>query len=239
MSYQLVNYIIEDRFERLRPYLDGISTEDLMNGLVSIEDILEATKSVHRLLMIVFIKKYLIPLRRSDSTQSTKVFHEGHLNLRGKIATEELKESSWLSTVKDIPKLPEVITNPDAVVSMDLSHNYLSNKDLNAVPSLLETDLKSCLIIDLSNNRLNAGDDGLEALRRILKIEDIKVIICSNALVVEGKQFLSSLSNNELGKLIWIPRQWYTSLGWHNAIDEDKWDIVYQTHYSFYNTPKI
>jgi hypothetical protein len=241
MSIQLTDYIIEDRFEPLRPYLVGIMTEDLVNGLVSVEDVLDATEAKHRLLMTVFIKKYLIPLGRPDSSSSkstsetAQVLSNGHLDLKGRIASKDLQRTSWWSPVNAIPKLPEVAENPSAVISIDLSNNFLSNKDLEDVAAMLE-ELSSCRTVNLSNNRLKTGA-GTEILTRILAMHDgMKVILCGNALAsVDGEQFLSDLSDTELEKLIWIPRHWFGALGWHNAISSNKWDIVYRTHDSFYH----
>lgn len=67
MNSQLTDLIIEERFEPLRAYFKDVMAEDLTSGLVSVEDILDATKPEHRLLMTVFIKKYLLPIGRPNS----------------------------------------------------------------------------------------------------------------------------------------------------------------------------
>ena len=245
MNSQLTDFIIEERFEPLRAYFKDVMAEDLTSGLVSVEDILDATKPQHRLLMTVFIKKYLLPIGRpnslisSPSSMNSKTLVNGHLDLKGNVASNDLQRASWMSPVSSICELPEVAADPNVVMSMDLSNNFLSNKDLKDVLMVLE-QLKSCRIVNLSNNRLKADGD-VQILKQILALRnDMKVMICGNALASnEGKQFLSELSDEDLVKLIWIPRHWYNALGWHNAIAENKWDVVYRAHDSFYGKMEL
>lgn len=240
MGVKLTDLIIEERFEPLKAYFTDVTAEDLANGLVSVEDILDASRPEHRLLMTIFIKTYLLPIGRpnalivSASSTNVKALVNGHLDLKGKIASNDMQRASWLSPVSSICQLPEVAADPNVVLSMDLSNNYLSNQDLKDVLKVLE-QLKSCRTVNLSNNRLEA-DNNVHTLKHILALRnDIRVMICGNALAsIDGKQFLSELSDEELAKLIWIPRRWYNALGWHNAIAESKWDVVYRAHDSFY-----
>jgi hypothetical protein len=212
---RLVDFAL-GRFSPLSPFLSGLTTEDLLMGAISPQN-MEVPNTL-KPLMERFIKEIKIK--------------KNHLNLKEKVAPTDT-ETHWKTPLTSIIHLPSI--TPEFVTSIDLSQNSLNNNDLTHILNLLQNHFHKCRNLNLSLNNFTFTTESLKALRMILQLNGGSIIIniVSNEIVAFNSKFFYSFSN-ELTNLIWIPFKYYQGAGWKTLIDPVYWPQVYQTHCSYY-----
>ncbi len=244
----------EDKWMSLAPYINLIEDSDLKH--LEQAELIDFAKPKHKALMKLFILKYLEPYLSShdpfgydplgnstwarlpgDTTKpdASSFLSEKKLDLHDRIVPEDYKTVERAKhTISDIA----AEFAGKAIEHLDLSNNILKEEDMETIAKFC-LQIPNLLQVDLSNNCFCGEAQKVEsALKRILGIKSVRFVDISGTDMVCYRQriFFNQLCDDELKKLIWVPRNWSLNgnEGWKEVIDASHHETVISTHMIFY-----
>jgi hypothetical protein len=245
----------QKKFKNLKGYFGDMNVEDL-NELDDPEDLIRDVLPAHRLLMRVFIRKYLIPLReRPIDFASTEVTHIGNEDGEKVFAAGALVASDFASADQNrmtISRFHSRLVEGGAVKInfryIDMSRNNLLSTDMKHVSSLVQDlhqrqlNASSGLILDLSNNRIHGIDqcekEVIEAITSITACPSVEFVdLRANPFVsLDQKGFFASLTpaSPEAIKLIWVQELHLPTHGWRLLVSEEVVETVLTNHAKYF-----
>ena len=139
--------LARDRYTRLGTYIESINMQDILNGMISIDDLINVASPSDQLLMKLFVKEHLIPVLEENS-HSQLTEHVKSLGFDKPKNLLDLKITSS-SSVADIKwnsndKISEIAEDNAKIRKIDLSLNDLVNSGLKAKRVKLAPMCKAC-----------------------------------------------------------------------------------------------
>lgn len=167
------------------------------------------------------------------------------VDLRGKVvstkfsnvAPEKIPSHALVETLTNMaPKI-----NFRIYCAIDMSNCQLLDEDMIYIADTVHL-FDNCFEINLSGNRFHGLKDNTVDyhLFRILRQASIRhVIITHNPIAsIDRKDLFTKMSENDLRKLIWIPKQMLQGYGWKNVLPDynnSLFKLVEEAHLKYYN----
>jgi len=221
-----------------------ITLLDLQLNLTNL-DLISSVEQQDKLKMTLFVNKYLKSLPSMEETPDTMKSSKGvTITNLGKIIFSGLLVSSkfnwkyfpnYISTSRLEGYLSDHYSFVwETIKYLDLSHCSLFNEDLLYISQIVMR-MKSCKVVDLSNNKISKGE--LENFYTLLEMEHIDFVnVVSNPIAsIDCKEEFLSFKEIYFQKLIFIPQNWIPQGNWKVLVEnEAKQKIVAETHKKFY-----
>jgi len=234
----------------LEKYFSDLTLNDLRQ--LDPDELISSVEETDRPRMILFVKKYLEHKEKVNGeisndeitiTNGMTITKSGRLNISGILISAKY-DSSLFPTYRSTSELNEFFDDYpfvwEYVKYLDLTRATLFPEDLPYITSLVEK-MKSCEIVNLSFNRIHITDNMLQLLTNLLQIGHVRYVnIVGNALAsMDGKVLFNSLSQDDLKKIIFIPKSWISPGHWKDLIEgSEKQELVEKTHTEFYDYVK-
>ena len=250
-----LNDLLSNKFESLKKYFKGITTQDLANFTGN--DLVHYVLPEDKFLMILFVKtiisNYLLKIfLYSNKDTEFKIFSlkptDGILDLKNKILSSKVEIYENPLSMK---YLIENVQDKENIKIMDCSHNLLTNKDMVQIKQLvlkmpcLETlNLSYTHLIGSNSSNIIKRDefyDVSDDLKEIIKMDNIKYIDIQMTSLAsyDGHDFLNSLDHKLISKLIWIPSNFLNKDSWKTIINNINYiNIIINTHNDYYKLYK-
>jgi hypothetical protein len=244
----ILKQLLVGRFEPLAPYFKSLTLNDLVG--IDAEDIVASVDPMMKLLALVFVRNHLhqfvegtdtfAPFSETETCRHS-VDDNGTLLLSGKVATTALAVvPQGMIPTHDLVShilLTMARTTIESITSVNLLYSHMFDCDIPHIAALIRT-LPNCTTLNLHGNRITGEmDQVLSNIRQILR-DAITLNIVKNPFIGnnKGKEFLQSLTKEELSHLIWLsePALRTTDSAWHTFFDSDTRSIVIHVHEVYY-----
>ncbi|KAI3642104.1 hypothetical protein MP228_011659 [Amoeboaphelidium protococcarum] len=243
------------KFDALAEYFHELDVVDLIE-IDDPDDMVGDVLPCHRLLMRVFIKKYLIPLHQRSTqpliqSKVVTVNEDGIVRVCGQLVPTFLASASqkrmtvprfhnWLVEGNDIPK--------SKLRFIDMSMNNLMSSDMKYISAMVE-ELStrnlinpSGLILDLSSNRVHGIAQYREevdgAVKTILSCPSVAFLdLRSNPFSsVDRRDYFQSITTTSpvASKLIWVHDIHLPTHGWRGLVPDDVVNVVLESHSKYF-----
>ena len=241
------------KFEKLQVYFQDLTLADL-GETEDPDDLIRDVETTDRMLMRIFIRKYLMPLRKRprellEPTQElfttleegVTVFAAGMM-----IASDFASVSSQRITITKLHAM--IIEYNSPVRFINISKNNLISTDMRYVAAMVEdlNDKKliaaSGLIVDLSLNKIQ-GIKGCEevedAITKITSCDmvqylDLRINPCVS---VDKRNFFQKLTSDSptARKLIWVNEVHLPTYNWRSMVSESVIKVVLDIHKEYFS----
>ena len=186
----------------------------------------------------------------ASSCPSFSIDCKGRADLRHRMVSSRFDPSfarNGVVRVRDLDlHLREASQKRAAVKVLDCSRNNIFLEDFVHIEKAC-AEQPQCEVLDVAFNRIWVTADKLDVLRSAvlncldrerhpaLRFLNLSANPCAG---IELKGMLSALADEQLSRLIWIPRQRLEALNWSVAVDKDahKVPIVLKAHHDYYQS---
>jgi hypothetical protein len=254
----LTDHLSAGKYNRLLKYFADISADDLK--MMTKAELVDACAPEDRLLMLSFIKTVLSVFLATDdpfdpeeapiffvssATDPKRPFvsDSGALDLEARVLSSELSKVAATAGKFTIQEAFTQISPQirKSIKSIRLGCNNLLDSDLPIVAEFVST-CTNCTFVDLSTNRFSGYDLKTRpqvdaALKSIIDSVGTVVAVYNTITSIDRADFINSLTAQQLGRFIWIPRNWLSAMSWKKMISPEKMqliDNILDTHVNYY-----
>ena len=228
----------KDKFQVLAPYFGSLTIDELVGE--DLDNFPSMVNNVHKILMSVFVHRYLEPLMkpqilfRNEVVTKGITIQNGKINARGCFsALNRFDERFCLS------KVYEQSISENSINFVDLSANNLLSSDLPHVLVLMESldnYLMDNVVLSLENNRIHGIGEFRELVDKAVDqiVSNRKVGYIDMRInpfcTVDRKDFFCTLGVDDAitKKLIWIQDYNLFSKGWRQLLKSNEVAIAVQ-----------
>jgi hypothetical protein len=240
MSSSVVSHL-GTKFAALQQYFQNIDFDDLKN--VSEENLLGAVPQEHKLLMRVFINQKLLPYLNIADPYASKLPPKEALPGKKILDLKERVLSHLYPKLRLVGKFPITMIQEECKESLknldvlDLSCNHLNDVDLPIIAELVQKYHPK--VVDLSLNtfwgyQIHSQYLVDKALKSLLSSAKYVNIVGNPLATVDRKDLFQSLTEDQLSRLIWIPKCWVEGGSWKNMIRPESHELVRSTHEQYF-----